>query len=449
MLRPSSDPLRPLPGVGRSLLLTVALLTACSPGGDDLGDISEPAEDDPVTRPMALECAPDDDGLTLPDGFCAVVASEGIGPARHIEVRDDGDVFVARPDRRGGERGGVTALRDTTGDGRFDVEERWGDMGGNEVLLDGDRLYFAPPDRILRYHVPAGTLTPSGEPETLVSGLPADRNHTAKSVALGSDGALYVNIGAPSNACQQQPRTAGSAGLDPCPQLEQRAGIWRFGAEGTGRTQADGRRFATGLRNVVALTTQPGTGQVYGVQHGRDQLHDLFPDLYTVEENAALPSEELVAIDDGDDFGWPYCYHDWQQGRKLLAPEYGGDGSTVGRCADAEDPLVAFPGHWAPNDLAFYTGGQFPERYQGGAFIAFHGSWNRAPLPQEGYNVVFVPFDGGRPTGEWEVFADGFRSEGGERESARPVGVATAPDGSLYVVDSQRGRIWRIVYEGS
>ena len=144
------------------------------------------------------------------------------------------------------------------------------------------------------------------------------------------------------------------------------------------------------------------------------------------------------------------CYYDHIQGKKLLGPEYGGDGSEVGRCSGTEDPILAFPGHWAPNDLIFYDGDQFPERYREGAFIAFHGSWNRAPLEQKGFNVIFAPFEYGRPVGDYEVFADSFagaapiEAPGDARH--RPMGLAEGLDGSLYVSDSVKGRIWRIVY---
>jgi glucose/arabinose dehydrogenase len=187
------------------------------------------------------------------------------------------------------------------------------------------------------------------------------------------------------------------------------------------------------------------------VIHGRDQLSSLWGEHFTDEDSAEKPAEEFVLIAEGDDFGWPYCYYDPATGTKVLAPEYGGDGVTVGRCAQAKDPLIDFPAHWAPNDLEFYTGSQFPQEYQGGAFVAFHGSWNRAPMPQAGYNVAFAPFRGGVPTGEWSVFADGFA--GGDLSprgaDARPVGLAVGPDGSLYISDSQRGKIWRVLYTGN
>jgi glucose/arabinose dehydrogenase len=215
------------------------------------------------------------------------------------------------------------------------------------------------------------------------------------------------------------------------------------------QVQADGEHFATGLRNTFALSIGP-RGRLWGVQHGRDGVHDLWGDIYTAEQQAEVPSEEFVLIESGDDFGWPYCLHDPVIGAKVLAPEYGGDGKQVGRCGTAKGPAVAFPGHWAPTGLAFYRGDDLPERYREGAFVAFHGSWNRAPLPQGGYNLVFVPFRSGEPTGEWEVFADGFAGDDISPRGAahRPAGVAIGPDGSLFVSDDTAGRIFRIVFRG-
>ncbi len=391
---------------------------------------------------VADACAPDDDGLTLPEGFCAIVFHPGVGAARHIAVAPNGDVLVAF------RRGGAVTLRDGDGDGQADAEERWArDLPtGNEVLLAEGAVYLTTDDGVVRYPWTAGDLRPSGQGEVVVTGLPDRGNHTTKSIAIGPDGALYVDIGSASNACMEHTRTKGSPGVDPCPEREVRAGVWRFDPRRAGQTEADGTRWATGLRNAVAFAADPATGQLWAVQHGRDQLYQFYPDMYSAEAGAEFPAEEMFAVDRGDDFGWPYCYYDQRQKAKVLAPEYGGDGRKVGRCADAEKPLVAFPGHWGPNDLAFYDGEAFPERYRGGAFVAFHGSWNRAPLPQEGFNLVFVPFQGGRPTGEWEVFADHFRSQGGSSDvDGRPTGVAVGPDGSLYVVESRAGRIWRIV----
>jgi glucose/arabinose dehydrogenase len=281
-----------------------------------------------------------------------------------------------------------------------------------------------------------------------VKNLPANRGHTAKTIALGPGDDLFVNIGSLSNSCQVADRQPRSLGQDPCLELESRAGIWRFSARRLRQTQADGEHYATGLRNVVALTMRSADSTLYGVQHGRDQLFANWPELYSERQSADLPSEEFVRIERGSDFGWPYCYHDWQQGKKVLAPEYGGDGGRVGRCNEKAAPLVAFPGHWAPNALLFYSATLFPSEYRSGAFIAFHGSWNRAPFPQEGYNVVFVPFANGRPMGEYSVFADEFRGRTATQPGAdhRPGGLAVGPDGSLFIADDAGGRIWRVQY---
>jgi glucose/arabinose dehydrogenase len=188
------------------------------------------------------------------------------------------------------------------------------------------------------------------------------------------------------------------------------------------------------------------------VQHGRDQLNTLFPRYFNAKQNAELPSEELLRIDDGSNLGWPYCYHDWQQGKRLQMPEYGGDGKKVGDCAKYPAPVAAYPGHWAPGDLMFYTGSQFPKKYQGGAFIAFQGSWNREPEPQGGYKVVFQPFSGAKASGHYEIFADGFAGVAPlikrEEAKARPAGLAQALDGSIYISDMVKGKIWRVVYRG-
>jgi glucose/arabinose dehydrogenase len=396
----------------------------------------------------APACDPDNGGLELPAGFCALVVADDLGRIRHLAVHPNGDIYVAIRERRG-KPGGLLGLRDTTGNGRADLVVRIAeDRGGTGVALRGDELLYGRDDAVLRFRLAAGGPGVTGPPDTLVFGLPSDGGHAAKSLALSRSGWLFVNIGSASNSCQEQDRSTGSPGIDPCPELRIRAGIWRFPLTGRGLRLSDGERWASGLRNTVALAIRRTDDQLFGVVHGRDQLARNWPDLYSDRESAERPSEEFVQIDRGARYSWPECYHDPTADRLILAPEYGGDGKREGPCAERSAPIAYYPAHWAPNALLFYEESSFPERYRGGAFIAFHGSWNRAPFPQGGYNVVFQPFRDGDPVGDWEVFADGFagpdRSPGGARH--RPTGLAAGPDGSLYVSDDSGGRIWRILH---
>ncbi|MFW5656305.1 MAG: PQQ-dependent sugar dehydrogenase [Bacteroidota bacterium] len=388
-------------------------------------------------------------GLTLKEGFSAMVVADNLGRGRHIAVNDNGDIYVSL--RQENKDGGVAALRDTTGDGKADIIRYFSEHAGTGIGLYKGYLYVGPDYGVYRYKMTNGQLVPDSEAEAIATGFPDQGQHAVKPFTFDDEGNIYVNVGGPSNACMEETRTKGSPGMDPCPQLERQAGIWRFKAEELNQDQvADGYRYATGIRNAVALDWNHANNTLYVVQHGRDQLHQFFPDIYTEQESADLPAEEFFLVEEGSDFGWPYCYYDQLQDKKVLAPEYGGDGSTTGRCEDKVDPIMAFPGHVAPNDLLFYTGNQFPERYQNGAFIAFHGSWNRGPFEEEGFYVMFVPMKNGLPSGDWEIFADGFAG-GGPIENTgdaqyRPCGLAEGPDGSLYVVDSNDGRLWRISY---
>jgi glucose/arabinose dehydrogenase len=382
----------------------------------------------------APPCVRDNGGLTLPEGFCAVVFASGVGSVRQLAVGPGGEVYAAVSEGRAG----AIVLLDRDGDGRPEERAEFGPGGANDIEVRDGHVYLALQDRILRWRLTPGKLAPEGEPETVVGELPTEGNHKAKSLAFGEDGTLFVAIGSASNSCQKTDRLAGSPGQDPCRELERHAGIWSFAADRPGQRFADGRRHATGLRNALALAVQPGSGDLYAAVHGRDQLSDNWG--FSDEVNANEPAEELVLVEQGDDFGWPYCYYSNEYRKKVLAPEYGGDGRKVGRCAEAKDPVAAFPGHWAPLALAFYPGEGFGSAYRGGLFVAFHGSWNRAPLPQAGYRVAFVPFENGRPAGKHQTFAIG-RSPTGLRAS----GVAVGADGSLYLSADRDGRIWKVM----
>ncbi|MGH7577010.1 MAG: PQQ-dependent sugar dehydrogenase [Longimicrobiales bacterium] len=399
----------------------------------------------------------DDAELLLPDGFEATVVADSIGPARHIAVNDNGDIYVKL--RASAEAGSIVALRDTTGDGRADrIERFWTrDEPGNYhtgIEIHNGYLYFSSNLRVYRAKLTPGELLPREAMDTIVIDDHARlrHQHQQKPLAFDDDGHVYVPFGTPTDVCQEPDRVPATMGREPCPDLEQHGGIWRFDADGLNQTQADGTRYAMGIRSTVALDWNPVDGQLYAAIHGRDYLHTMWPNLYSPWHNAVLPAEEFVRSTEGSDFGWPFCYYDQLRGVKVLGPEYGGDGETVGRCAEYHEPLIGFPGHFAPSALLFYHGDQFPEHYEHGAFITFHGSTIRSPYPQAGYFVAFVPFEGGEPSGDWEVFSNGFSvidpivSTGDAHH--RPVGLATGPDGSLYITESVRGKIWRIRFTG-
>ncbi len=185
--------------------------------------------------------------------------------------------------------------------------------------------------------------------------------------------------------CQVENRVPGSPGKFPCPELAIHGGVWQFDANKIGQMQADGKRYATGIRSLVAMDWNFEDGNLFAIQHGRDDFFRTWPDLYSAWQSALLPSEEFFRVTEGTNGGWPYYYFDQMQNKKVLNPEYGGDGKKNDGADTVAMPLIGFPGHFAPNDLLFYKGDQFPARYKNGAFVAFHGSTIRAPYPQAGY----------------------------------------------------------------
>ncbi|HVB37366.1 MAG TPA: c-type cytochrome [Vicinamibacterales bacterium] len=410
----------------------------------------------------AAGCPNDDSGLKLPKGFCATVFADGIGHARHMVVASDGVVYVNtwsgryygnKPPHEGGF---LVALEDTTGNGKADVIERFGETpqmggaGGVGIALYKNAIYAEINDRIAKYPLTPGSIAPKVGPGiTIVSGLPLTGDHPMHPFIIDAHGMMYVDDATPSNACQEKNRVPQSPGLVPCTQLETRGGVWRYDASKTDQAFSPAGRYATGIRNAEGLAFD-AEGHLFATQHGRDQLHANWPQFYRPDQEATLPAEELLLLKPGGDYGWPECYYDQFAQKLVLAPEYGGDGKKIGVCADKIGPVAAFPAHWGPNDLAHYDKTQFPERYRKGVFIAFHGSWNRAPYPQGGYNVVFQPLSGTQASGTCEVFADGFAGghESPQGAAHRPTGLAVGPDGALYVSDDVSGRIYRITYRG-
>ncbi len=400
---------------------------------------------------LNILCAPPpgdaDITLTLPAGFKAETVVTSLGANRHLVVNGNGDIYVKLSNLKNGK--GIIVLRKVNG--AYSQVRAFGNYGGTGIAIGGGYLYASSNTSVYRYQFNANNeiVNPDG-PETIVTGLIDQGQHNTKSLALDNKGNIYVTIGAPSNACQTKDRTQGSPGQDPCPLLEKAGGIWQFKVNKLNQGYKEGIRFATGIRNSVGIDWNENDGELYAMQHGRDQLGDMAPENYSKEQSAELPSEEFLLVKKNSDFGWPYCYYDHLQKKKLVNPEYGGDGKTIGRCASKTLPIMGFPGHWAPNALQFYSGKMFPARYKNGAFIAFHGSWNRAPLKQAGYFVVFVPFEKGKPKGGYEIFADGFTGResiaGSGQAKYRPCGLAEMPDGSLLISDDKEGRIWRISY---
>jgi len=401
---------------------------------------------------------PDDGGITLPAGFRALVVADNLVAGkkvnnaaerlRGIVVAPNGDLFVK------GQSGNILALRDSDGDGRAETVKEFGPGdGGTHIALHDGWLYHSSRTTIYRHKYSAGELVPAGEAQVVVAKLPAERDHAQKAFAFDDGGRMLVEIGSPYNVYSKPDRQLGAKGMDPAEFQKTYGGFWRFDANKLNQTQADGTRVSTGHRHALALAFHPISKQFFMVQMGRDNLNVVDPAHYDELDNAERVSEVMHVIKEGSNFGWPFSYYDPIKKAHMLAPEFGGDNIKKVEPNPYDQPVVAFPGHWAPLQMVFYTGTQFPERYRNGAFVTFHGSWNRAPRAQGGYRVAFVPFDAkGMPTGTYETFADGFagRAEFVNTGDARfrPAGIAVGPDGSLYITETEKGRIWRVFYTG-
>jgi len=383
--------------------------------------------------------------LTVPSGFTYTKLIGDLGRARHLVVAANGDIFVKLDKLKDGK--GIYRLHDSNGDGKPDQVTGFGNYIGTGITIKNGYLYASSNTEVYRYKIDEKTgKVDEASQQKIVTGLWDKHQHESKSLTLDNDGNIYVNIGAPSNDCQVQDRTKGSPGQDPCPILDSAGGIWQFKADQLNQSYATGVRYATGLRNVVGLDWNNEVNELYVMQHGRDMLFQFYPEMYDQKAGAENPAEEMFRIKKGADCGWPYCYFDNDKKAKLLNPEYGGDRNKVGRCEEKTKSVMQFPGHLAPNGLLFYTGDKFPAKYKNGAFIAFHGSWNRSPEPQAGYYVVFVPFKDEQPSGEYEVFANGFAGANVNRAAYKPCGLAQDKNGDLYVSDDNNGTIWKISY---
>ncbi len=404
---------------------------------------------------------PDDGAINLPPGFRALVVADNLVAGRKtgntperlrgIAVAPNGDIYAKLIG------GSILALRDTDGDGRADLIKQFGSGdGGTHILFHDGWLYHSSRTAVYRYKYTPGQLVPSGEPETVVKNLPAERDHDAKAFAFDDQGRMIVEVGSPYNVYSDGDRRLGAHGKTDAEVAEFQktyGGFWRFDPEKPGQTQADGTRFSTGHRHALALAWHPVSHAFFMAMMGRDNLNSVDPADYDELDNAERDAEEMYLLREGSNLGWPYSYWDPIKKARMRAPEYGGDNHKHDDNPLFDKPVVAFPAHWAPMQLAYYDGTQFPEKFRGGMFITFHGSWNRAPRPQAGFRVAFVPFDAkGMPRGGYETFADGFSTADGSAKNRasryRPAGLALGPDGSLYVGDTDKGRLWRILYTG-
>ncbi len=352
-----------------------------------------PASGDPLDATLVGE------RLRLPRGFALQKFAEGIPNARSLAFTAGGHLLVSAP--REGKIWVVDPDRD--GDGRSD---------GQRVLVEGfdrpfglalfeDWIYIGETGAIRRARFDGTRAALAGPWETVVGDLPAGGNHWTRTIAFGPDGWLYVSVGSTCNVCiEEDPR---------------RAAMLRFRPDGT-----QGEIYATGLRNSVGFAWQPGTGNLYATDNGRDLLGDDFP-----------PCELNRIVEDGF-YGWPYA-----NGANIPDPDFGDDAAKV---AASRPPVFEFAAHNAPLGIEFYGGTRFPERYRGAAFVALHGSWNRAR--KDGYRVVALWIDGDQARAE--DFLVGFEVD--DDVIGRPVDLATGADGSLYLSDDYSGTIFRIAY---
>ena len=344
-------------------------------------------------------CSADDTMLpdiSLPPGFTIEVFAD-VPKARSLVLGDNGTVFVSN--RRGSSIYAVVP----SDDGQREVLEIVSglDTPNGIAYFEGD-LYVAEIDRVFRFADVERNLRNMPDAELLDIDLPSESHHGWRYIGFGPDDLLYISIGAPCNVCERD----GFARID------------RMNPDGSGREV-----FATGIRNSVGFTWQPGTDDLWFTDNGRDMLGDDLP-----------PDELNRAPTAGLHFGFPYCH-----GGDVLDPEYGAGRS----CTEFEPPAQQLGPHVASLGVKFYTGTEFPEEYQGQIFIAEHGSWNRSK--KIGYRVSLVRLADNQVV-SYEAFAEGWLQ--GESVSGRPVDLLVLGDGSMLVSDDHAGKIYRIRYEG-
>ena len=367
-----------------------------------------------------------------PAGFTVTKFAGNIKSPRNIYIAPNGDILVvlsnserntkekianALSGKDKAEVGGLSAntvllFRDTNQDGKFDLQSTF--LSGLDqpygVLIIGNSFYVANTDGLYVYPYQTGDTKITGKGKKIVD-LPAGgyNNHWTRNLITNADHSkIYITVGSGSNV--------GENGME---HEVRRANILEVNPDGTGE-----KIYASGLRNPVGVAWAPVTGALWTAVNERDGLGDnLVPDYIT-------------SVKPGAFYGWPYSYFGQNEDPRLK-------GQHPELVKAAVVPDLAVGSHTASLGLAFYTAGKFPEKYQNGAFIGQHGSWNRSELA--GYKVAFVPFKNGKPAGKLEDFLTGFIADAAKSEVyGRPVGVAVAHDGALLVADDVSGIVWRV-----
>jgi glucose/arabinose dehydrogenase len=359
-------------------------------------------EDREVFRPEERAATPElIRSLAVPSGFRLNVYAEELGHARMLATHG-AFVYLTRP-----MQGDVVRLSDADADGVAEASEpiASGLPLVHGITFRGDQVYLATDKRVLSGSVDAsGNFGPLA---ALISDLPDGGQHPYRTLGIGPDDQLYISVGSSCDACQEN--------------NPEHATLLVAALNGASRSV-----FARGLRNTIGFGWHPQTDELWGMDHGSDWRGN------------DLPPEELNRIEQGDDYGWPYCYGDRQIDPVIQDPPMG---TKAEYCAATSAPVLVTQAHNAPIGLAFYTGTSFPSEYQGDAFVAMRGSWNR--FPPTGYKVVRLTFEDGVPTG-FEDFVTGFLIEEGAATFGRPAGLTVAPDGAVLFTDDTNGIVYRV-----
>jgi len=370
-----------------------------------------------------------------PAGFRVGLFADGLREPRVIRVAPNGDVFVAET-----QAGQVRAFRGVSADGK--ARENTVFAGGFHepygivFYPPGNNpqwIYVANTDSVVRYAYRAGDLKATGKPETVIASLPSsrprdevawraydaavaegkpvpDHGHWTRDLALSLDGKrLFVGVGSASNLDDP----------DDHPGEARRAAILEFTPEGKFV-----KVYASGIRNPSGIAVDPFNGQLWCSVNERDGMGD------------DLPPDYISRVEEGGFYGWPWYYLGPHPDPRLQGKHPELQSRTIA-------PDVLLQPHTASLQMTFYSGTQFPAEYRGDIFASQHGSWNR--LVRSGYEVVRVPLKNGKADGTYEDFLTGFLTPKGD-VWGRPVGVATAQDGSLLVSDDGSGSVWRVSY---